>query len=68
MAAMDELKNGLSFDKVAEKYSEDKARNGGSLGYLSRGNMVGPFQEAAFELPVCFIDKLLAMICLSYFF
>ncbi|KNE54370.1 hypothetical protein AMAG_00347 [Allomyces macrogynus ATCC 38327] len=39
-----------SFDKVAEKYSEDKARSGGSLGWMTRGSMVGEFQDAAFKL------------------
>ncbi|KAI9184011.1 Peptidyl-prolyl cis-trans isomerase pin4 [Blastocladiella emersonii ATCC 22665] len=40
----------MSFDKVAEQYSEDKARSGGSLGWMTRGSMVGEFQEAAFKL------------------
>lgn len=31
--ALEELKKGTAFNVVAEKYSEDKARNGGSLGY-----------------------------------
>lgn len=38
------LKEGSSFATVAEKYSEDKAKLGGSLGWLPRGGMVGPFQ------------------------
>ena len=38
--------------QVATQYSEDKARSGGSLGWMTRGSMVGPFQEAAFALPV----------------
>ncbi|ORZ40234.1 hypothetical protein BCR44DRAFT_40476 [Catenaria anguillulae PL171] len=42
----------MSFDKVAEAYSEDKARQGGSLGWMSRGSMVGEFQDAAFKLPI----------------
>ena len=45
------LKAGQSFAAVAEKYSEDKARQGGSLGWMVRGSMVGAFQEAAFLLP-----------------
>lgn len=44
------LKEGVAFNKVAEKYSEDKAGQGGSLGWMVRGSMVGPFQEAAFAL------------------
>ena len=38
--------------QIAAQYSEDKARSGGSLGWMTRGSMVGPFQEAAFSLPV----------------
>lgn len=37
---------------VAEKYSEDKARQGGSLGWQARGQMVGEFQEKAFSAPI----------------
>jgi peptidyl-prolyl cis-trans isomerase NIMA-interacting 4 len=50
------LRGGAGFDKVAEKFSEDKARQGGSLGYMTRGSMVGPFQDAAFQLPVFFAN------------
>merc|ERR1712156_605547 len=46
------LEAGEKFNEVASKYSEDKARSGGSLGWMTRGSMVGPFQEAAFALPV----------------
>lgn len=50
LEALAALKEGQSFSAVAEKFSEDKAKAGGSLGWLARGNMVGPFQEAAFNL------------------
>ncbi|ORE21309.1 FKBP-like protein [Rhizopus microsporus] len=40
----------MRFDKVAEMYSEDKAKAGGSLGWMNRGSMVGAFQDAAFAL------------------
>lgn len=43
--------------KVAEAFSEDKARNGGSLGWMSRGSMVGAFQDAAFLLQPSSTDK-----------
>ena len=51
------LKAGQSFSSVAEKYSEDKARQGGSLGWMSRGSMVGAFQEAAFKLTPSSSDR-----------
>ncbi|XP_043916339.1 peptidyl-prolyl cis-trans isomerase NIMA-interacting 4-like [Protopterus annectens] len=46
------LKSGVLFSEVASKYSEDKARQGGNLGWMTRGSLVGPFQEAAFALPL----------------
>lgn len=52
MEALEKLKAGESFDKVATAYSEDKARQGGSLGWQIRGQMVGPFQERAFSQPI----------------
>ncbi len=52
MEAMEKIKAGSKFNEVAAQYSEDKARSGGSLGWQKRGDMVGPFQDAAFALPV----------------
>ncbi|KAJ1557975.1 hypothetical protein HK096_004287, partial [Nowakowskiella sp. JEL0078] len=49
--ALIKLQEGVSFDKVAEAYSEDKAKAGGSLGWMVRGSMVGSFQDVAFQLP-----------------
>ncbi|NXJ54711.1 PIN4 isomerase, partial [Spizaetus tyrannus] len=57
MEAMEKLKSGQRFSEVASQYSEDKARQGGDLGWMTRGSMVGPFQEAAFALPVSSMDK-----------
>ncbi|XP_077321288.1 peptidyl-prolyl cis-trans isomerase NIMA-interacting 4 [Lithobates pipiens] len=57
MEAMEKLKSGVRFSEVATQYSEDKARQGGDLGWMTRGSMVGPFQEAAFTLPVSTMDK-----------
>ncbi|XP_050537183.1 peptidyl-prolyl cis-trans isomerase NIMA-interacting 4 [Daktulosphaira vitifoliae] len=51
LEALEKLQNGEKFNEVATKYSEDKARSGGDLGWMIRGSMVGPFQEAAFALP-----------------
>ncbi|XP_069103722.1 peptidyl-prolyl cis-trans isomerase NIMA-interacting 4-like [Argopecten irradians] len=52
LEAMEKLKSGTRFNEVATNYSEDKARQGGDLGWMTRGSMVGPFQDAAFALPV----------------
>ncbi|KXS13629.1 FKBP-like protein [Gonapodya prolifera JEL478] len=57
MEAMEQLKAGVSFDKVAESFSEDKAKAGGALGFMNRGSMVGPFQDAAFQLKPSTVSK-----------
>uniref|UniRef100_A0A2K5QCI6 Peptidyl-prolyl cis-trans isomerase n=1 Tax=Cebus imitator TaxID=2715852 RepID=A0A2K5QCI6_CEBIM len=57
MEGMEKLKSGMRFNEVATQYSEDKVRQGGNLGWMTRGSMVGPFQEAAFALPVSGMDK-----------
>ena len=49
--AMEKMAEGMSFADAARAYSEDKAQAGGNLGWMQRGSMVGPFQEAAFALP-----------------
>jgi len=51
LEAISRLKSGEKFNEVAVSMSEDKARSGGDLGWMTRGSMVGPFQEAAFSLP-----------------
>ena len=47
-----ELKGGQDFAVLAKKYSEDKgsSANGGDLGYFARGQMVKPFEDAAFGM------------------
>ncbi|VDP91739.1 unnamed protein product [Echinostoma caproni] len=44
LEALEQLRNGKRFNQVAEAYSEDKARSGGDLGWMTRGSMVGAFQ------------------------
>ncbi|TPP63589.1 Peptidyl-prolyl cis-trans isomerase [Fasciola gigantica] len=57
LEALEQLRNGKRFNQVAEVYSEDKARSGGDLGWMTRGSMVGAFQDAAFALPVSTLDS-----------
>jgi parvulin-like peptidyl-prolyl isomerase len=49
-----EYKAGTSFDKLAEKYSQDQgsAAKGGDLGYFAKGDMVPEFEKVAFSLNV----------------
>jgi peptidyl-prolyl cis-trans isomerase D len=47
------LKKGAKFENLAEKYSEDpgSAKQGGSLGWIGRGQTVPEFEKVAFSLP-----------------
>lgn len=57
LEALDKIKEGQKFPEVATAYSEDKATKGGDLGWQIRGAMVGPFQDAAFALPISTVAK-----------
>ncbi|KZO94228.1 FKBP-like protein [Calocera viscosa TUFC12733] len=57
LEALAKLQAGEKFNKVAEEYSEDKAKAGGSLGWMTRGSMVGAFQDVAFELTPSSTEK-----------
>jgi peptidyl-prolyl cis-trans isomerase D len=48
-----QLKGGTKFETLAEKYSEDpgSAKQGGSLGWIGRGQTVPEFEKVAFSLP-----------------
>ncbi|RMZ76923.1 hypothetical protein DV736_g6701, partial [Chaetothyriales sp. CBS 134916] len=48
--ALAKLRDGAKFDEVAREYSEDKARQGGSLGWKTRGSLHGDFEKVAYEL------------------
>lgn len=49
---LNELREGASFEKLAQKYSIDSitAPRGGDLGYISRGEMIPQFEDVAFGL------------------
>ncbi|EME87938.1 uncharacterized protein MYCFIDRAFT_103435 [Pseudocercospora fijiensis CIRAD86] len=49
--ALAKLNAGAKFDDVAREFSEDKARQGGSLGWKTRGALMPEFENVAFELP-----------------
>lgn len=51
VAIQDRLKKGEDFATVAKEVSEcPSGANGGDLDYFQRGQMVGPFEDAAFTL------------------
>ncbi|KEI39714.1 uncharacterized protein L969DRAFT_87718 [Mixia osmundae IAM 14324] len=55
--AQAKLVSGVNFGVVAQEFSEDKAKAGGSLGWMTRQAMAGPMQECAFTLPASTPDK-----------
>jgi parvulin-like peptidyl-prolyl isomerase len=52
--ALQEIKKGVTFDKVAALYSDDavSARSGGDLGFFTKGEMVPMLEEVVFNLDV----------------
>lgn len=49
---------GESFEEIAKQHSKcPSGKNGGDLGYFSRGQMAMEFEEAAFELPKGKVSK-----------
>jgi peptidyl-prolyl cis-trans isomerase D len=49
---LQKVKSGGDFAKLAQQYSDDPGTkaHGGELGYFGRGEMVKPFEDAAFKL------------------
>ncbi|KAF2009261.1 peptidyl-prolyl cis-trans isomerase pin4 [Aaosphaeria arxii CBS 175.79] len=48
--ALQKLRDGAKFDEVAREFSEDKARQGGSLGWKTRGSLLADFEKVAYDL------------------
>jgi foldase protein PrsA len=50
----DKLAAGADFAELAKEYSKDEGNKnqGGDLGFFSRGDMVEPFENAAFSLEI----------------
>jgi peptidyl-prolyl cis-trans isomerase D len=48
-----QVKSGANFEDLAKKYSEDpgSAKQGGSLGWIGKGQTVPEFEKTAFSLP-----------------
>ncbi|HTW58556.1 MAG TPA: peptidyl-prolyl cis-trans isomerase [Terriglobales bacterium] len=48
-----QVRSGANFEELARKYSEDpgSAKQGGSLGWIGKGQTVPEFEKAAFSLP-----------------
>ena len=50
---LEDLKGGAKFEDLAKKYSTcPSGKRGGNLGPFGRGQMVKPFENAAFDLGV----------------
>lgn len=47
---MAKLNEGVKFDEVARTFSEDKARQGGALGWKTKGSLDPAFEDVAFAL------------------
>ena len=45
-----DLKGGAAFEELAKQSKDPSGQNGGDLGYFGRGQMVPPFEQAAFAM------------------
>ncbi len=54
LSILEKIKNGEKFGKLAKQLSLDSgsAKKDGNLGYFTKGMMVKPFEEVAFNLQI----------------
>ncbi|MDH3610312.1 MAG: peptidyl-prolyl cis-trans isomerase [Nitrosopumilus sp.] len=54
LAILEKIKNGQKFGRLAKELSIDggSAKKDGNLGYFTKGKMVKPFEDVAFQLQV----------------
>ncbi len=54
LSILEKIKNGEKFGKLAKQLSIDSgsAKKDGNLGYFTKGMMVKPFEEVAFNLQI----------------
>jgi peptidyl-prolyl cis-trans isomerase D len=64
-AVLEQARTGADFAELAKKNTEDPSgkENGGDLGYFSQGQMVKPFEDAAFKLKK---DEISALVRTSF--
>jgi peptidyl-prolyl cis-trans isomerase SurA len=58
--ALNRVKAGESFQKVADAYRETAGGAGSDLGYLGKGQLIGPLDQAAFTLPIGKVSEVIA--------